>query len=252
MVHSTLFNLLYSATNGSWAEKDAALVAVTANLRSLPSPDAGSQLTHRGGGGKGVLHLLPRRFWKCEQAGSFLSLAIERGRESCGATALLSLRTNYGATPLHYFAYYCRNLSLTKMVLREHPPSLAVLTNGGWVPLRSAQSMHGSTSEVAAFFRTMSVAFNASNFVALQTLCDGSSPYLSLEIRKQTIALRAAVAICLNRQEEAPSALISAEFGIALALLERVRDFGRIGNSSDLFRRVIEYVGPQAISSDAE
>ena len=83
-------------------------------------------------------------------------------------------------------------------------------------------------------------------------LCGGSSPYLAREIRRQATALRASVAICLNRQEEAPSALSSVEASVALSLLERVRDFARVGNSSDLLRRVLEYVGPYASSSDAD
>ena len=55
-----------------------------------------------------------------------------------------------------------------------------------------------------------------------------------------------AVAICLNRQEKAPSAVSSAEGGVALSLLCRLRDFGRVGNSSDVLRRVFEYVGQNA------
>jgi len=180
-----------------------------------------------------------------------LSLVIERGRESCGTTALMNLRTIYCATPLHYFAYYYSDLSLTKVVLREHPPSLAVLTNGGRTPLHSAESNDGYP-ENAVFFCAASALFNASNFVALQALCGGSSPYLSREFRRHATALRAAVAICLNRQEEAPSAVSSVEASVALSLLERVRNFGRVGTSSDLLRVVFEYVGPFAISSDAD
>ena len=61
---------------------------------------------------------------------------------------------------------------------------------------------------------------------------------------RQTIALRAAVAISLNRQEAAPSALDSVEASDALSLLERLRDVGRVGDSSDLLRVVLSFVGP--------
>ena len=241
MPNSTLFNILSSRGWGSQAAR-AALAAATAHLRSLSPHDAGSQLAYQTGDGWGVLHLLPLWFSEYEQA-SLLSLVIERGRESCGTTALMNLLTADGMTPLHIFASYCANLSLTKMVLREHPPSLAVLAIHGATPLHLAEIYRGSTSEHAVFLRAASTAYNASNLVALEAVCDGSSPYLALEIRRQAIALRAAVAICLNRQEEAPSALSSVETGVALSLLERVRDFGRVGNSSDLLRRVLEYLG---------
>jgi len=240
MVHSTLFNLLYSARFGSPAEQDAALADATVYLQSLSSHDTGSQLTYRGAGGMGVLHLLARFSW-CEQAAPFLSLIIERGGECCGTTALMSLTSTYGATPLHYFASLCYDLSLTKVVLREHPPSLAILTNGGETPLHYAESR--DNPELTDLFRAATAAYNAPNLVALQTLCDGSSPYLSREIHRQAIALRAAVAICLNRQEKAPSALDSVEASVALSLLERLRDFGRVGDSSDLLRVVLEFVG---------
>ena len=246
MVHSTIFIILVSAMNGSRAAKAAALAAATAHLLSLSLHDTGNQLMYQDEAGYGVLHLLAWWFSACEQAASFLSLVIERGRESCGTTDLMSLTTNANRrTPLHCFAYSCSDLSLTKMVLREHPPSLVALNNGGWTPLGFAKLNHGSTSEFAVFFRTTTTAYNTSNLVTLEALC-GSSPYLSREIRRQTIALRAAVAICLNRQEATPSGLSSVEAGVALSLLERVRDFGRVGNSSDVLRRVLEYVGPQA------
>ena len=76
--------------------------------------------------------------------------------------------------------------------------------------------------------------------MAFVALC-GSSPYLSREIHRQTIALRAAVAISLNRQEAAPSALDSVEAEVALSLLGRRRDFGRMGDSSELLRVVLEF-----------
>ena len=205
MVHSTLFSILYSARWGSKAEKDAALVAAIAHLQSLSLHDAGSQLTYRDGSGyrEGVLHLLGWNFSASEQAAAFLSLMIERIRESCGTTVLVSSTTNNGWTPLHSFAFHCEDLSLTKVVLREHPPSLAVLDSYGFgTPLFYAEHFHSSTSEFAVFFRTTTTAYNTSNLVTLEALC-GSSPYLSREIRRQTIALRAAVAICLNRQEAA-------------------------------------------------
>jgi hypothetical protein len=246
MVRFTLWNLLWTATDGSPAEKAAALAAAIARLQSLSSPNAGDQLTYRGNFGQGVLHLLAWRFSECEQAASFLSLVIERGRASCGTTTLMSRTTIEGSTPLHHFAYYCSDLFLTKVVLRENPPSLAVLDNDGQTPLHDAEHFHGSTSENAVFLRAATAAFNASNLVALQTLCDGSSPYLSREIHRQAIALRAAVAICLNRQEVAPSAVSSVKAGIALSLLGHARDFGRVGNSSDVLRVILEFVGPRA------
>ena len=250
MSDSTLYNTLFSAMYFTSVEFATALVSAIAHLRSLSPHNAGRQLMYQGGLGMGVLHLLAL-FSACVQDASFLSLIIERGRESCGTTALMSLLDLDGETPLHYFASCCSDLSLTKMVLREHPPSLTVLTNTGWTPLRFADSSQGSTSEVADFFRAATAAFNTSNLVALEALCD-SSPYLSREIRRQAITLRAAVAICLNRQEEAPSAVSSVEAGVALSLLGRVRDFGRVGNSSDLLRVVLEFVGPYASMIDAE
>ena len=124
--------------------------------------------------------------------------------------------------------------------------------SNGDTPLRPAERYHSSTSENVVFFRAASAAFDASNIVALVALCGGSSPHLARGIRRQATALRAAVAICLNRQEEAPSAVSSVEAGVALSLLERLRDFGRVGDSSDLLRVVLEFVGPNASSSDAE
>ena len=231
MPNSTLFNILWTARFGSKAARVAALVDAIAHLQTLSFPDTGRQLMYRGDHGRGMLHLIAFRFSECEQATSFLSLVIERGRESCGTTALMRLTDAYGATTLHYFAANCSDLSLTKVVLREFP-------------LRLAESYHGSTSEVIVFLRAVTTAYNASNYAALETLCDGSSPYLSRAIHKQAIALRAAVAICLNRQEEAPSAPSSGEASVALSLLRRLRDFGRVGNSSDLLRVVLEFVGP--------
>ena len=99
------------------------------------------------------------------------------------------------------------------------------------------------TTNSIVFLRAAFSAFDASNFVALEAL-SGSSPYLSRAIQRQTIALRAAVAIGLNRQEAAPSALDSVKAGVALSLLGRARDFGRVGNSSDVLRVILEYVGP--------
>ena len=248
MPDSTLFNLLWTARYGSQAEKDAALIAAIATialLQSLPSSVAFRQLIYRGRHGWGVLHLLALFFSRCEQVAFFLSLVIERGRESCGTTALMRLTDAYGATTLHYFAKNCLDTSLTKMVLREHPPSLAVLNNCGETPLcyLHAEKFCNGTS---VFFRAATAAYNASNFAALVLLCGGSSPYLSREIAWQAIALRAAVAICLNRQEAAPSALDSIEAGVALSLLGRARDFGCVGVSSELLRVILEYVGPRA------
>ena len=250
MSSSALFKIVLEASWKGDEEQDAALADATVYLQSLSSSDTSTQLTYRGGWDRGVLHLLALCFPPYEQAASFLSLVIERGRESCGTTALISLADTEGNTPLHVFAAYCPNLSLTKMVLREYPPPLAALNIDGETPLNLAESNYGSTSERVIFFRAASAAFNANNFVAFEALCGGSSPYLSREIGKQAKALRAAVTICLNRQEEMPSALNSVQTGVALSLLERVRDFGRVGNSSDLLRRVLEYVGPYARPCD--
>jgi len=246
MPDSTLFNLLWTAINGTSAEKTAALADAIVHLQPLPLPDTSRQLTFQDGWGMGVLHLLPRWFSKCEQAAPFLSLVLDRSRESCGTTTLTSLIEINGWTPLHYFAFDCSDLSLTKMVLREQPLSIAVLDNDGRNPLRYAELKHGSTSEHAVFYRAASAAYTASNLVTLVALCDGSSPYLARELRRQAIALRAAIAICLNRQEASPSALSSVEAGVALSLLGRLRDFGRVGDSSDLLRVVLEFVGPCA------
>ena len=250
MPDSTLYNILNSAGDGSPAEKDAALVDAIAHMQPPPLPGTSRQLMYRGGGDEGVLHLLPAYFRECEQAAPFLSLVIERGRESCGTTALMSLTDTDGDTPLHCFAYFTSDLSLTKMVLREHPPSLAVLNNDGRTPLHHAGIFRGSTSERVVFFRAATAAYTDSNFVDFERICGGSSPYLARELGKQATALRVAVNICLKRQEEAPSVLSSPETGVALALLSLVRDFGRDRHSSDLLRRVLEYVGPYATSCD--
>ena len=244
MVHSTLFLILLSAMDGSPAGQAAALADAIAHLLSLSLRDTGNQLMYQDGAGLGVLSLLSLFFSWCEQAAPLLSLVLERGRESCGTTALMGLRTIGGETPLHRFASLCSNLSLTKIVLREHPPSLAVLNYYGRTPLHRAEIFHASTSECAVFFRAATAAYTDSNYVALVALCNGSSPFLHREISRRAISLRAAVAISLNRQEEAPSALDSVEASVALSLLERIRDFGRVGNSSDLLRVVLEFVGP--------
>jgi len=277
MPASPLFNILNSVWDGSPAEQAAALVAAIAYLLSLLLPDTGSQLMYQGEFGRTVLHLLALRgFSACEQAAPFLSLIIERGRESCGTTTLMSLTDILGATPLHFFARCCSDFSLTKVVLREYPPSLAVLDNDGETPLNFAVSPYGITSECADFLRAATAAYNSSNLVALEALCGGSSPYLSSAIhwqknslraavaiclnrqeevpsalsiltrtiRRQATAFRAAIAISLNRQEEAPSAMDSVEAAVALSLLGRLRDFGRVGNSSDLLRVVLSFVGP--------
>ena len=245
MPDSTLFTILHSALHSSRADKAAALAAATAYLPSLSSLDLVSQLTYHNGDGWGVLHLLARWYSQCEQGAPFLSLVIDGGRESRGTTAQMSLANTSGLTPLHYLANDCDDVSLTKMVLREHPPSLAVHAKySGWTPLEYAELYRVPNPERAVFLRAATTAFNASDFVTLVALCDGSSPYLARELGRQATALRAAVAISLNRQEQAPSALSSGEAGDALSLLERLRDFGRVGNSSDLLRRVLEYVGP--------
>ena len=243
----TLFNLLWMARYGSPAVKAAALADATVYLQSLSPHDAGNQLMYQGANGSGVLHLLSL-FSSCEQAASLLSLVIERGRESCGTTALMSLLDAGGRTALHSFAVCCSDLFLTKVVLRENPPSLAVLDNDGQTPLHDAEHFHGSTSENAVFLRAPSAAFNASDYATLEILCGGSSPYLAREIRRQALALRAAVAISLKRSVAAPSALISRESGVALSILGRVRDADGAGH---LLRYVLDFVGPQAAPYDS-
>ena len=68
---------------------------------------------------------------------------IEKGRESCGTAVPMSLRNNH-ETPLHCFAFDCSDLSLTKTVLREHPPSLTVPDLYNNTPLQRVESHHGS------------------------------------------------------------------------------------------------------------
>ena len=251
---SDLFNILWTVWLGSPAEKSTALTSAAEHLRSLSPSGAAGQLTYRGGSGRGVPHMLPLVGSSVPaQAIPFLSLMLERSRESCGATALMSLVDVYGRTPLHYFAYYGVDLRSTKMVLREHPPSLSVLNTFGSTPLRVASIFPGRSPERAgraAFFRAAAAAFASSDLVALEALCGGSSPYLSREIGRQATSLSIAVAISLNRQESAPSPLPSPSTAAALSLLFRLRDFGRAGDSSDLLRRVLEYVGPYASPCD--
>ena len=244
----SLFLILYSARDVSQAEKAAALTDATVGLQSLSPPAAGRQLMCQGFDGRGVLHLLALWFSACEQAAPFLSLIIERGRESCGTNALMSLAPINRFTPLHCFARNCSDLSLTKMVLREHPPSLNVLNNDGRTPLRIAENRYGSSTERAVFFRAASAAYNTSNLAAFEALCGGPSPYLAREILRQEIALRAAVAICLKRSEAAPSALISRESGVALSILGRVRDADGAGH---LLRYVLDFVGTRAAPYDS-
>ena len=65
-----------------------------------------------------------------------------------------------------------------------------------------------------------------------------------MNLLKTSSEVLSGVAISLNRQESAPSAVSSVEAGVALSLLRRVRDFGRVGGSSDLLRVVFKFVGP--------
>ena len=259
MADSTLFDLLYSAKLGNQAEKTAALAAATAYLLSRSPLEAGGQLMYQNEQGMGLLHLLARRFSAGAKSAalstltaSFVALVIERSRESCGTAAVMSVTNGNGRTPLHSFASSCADLCLTKVVLREHPPSLVVLNDNNRFPLDLAEGSRGGSSEYRRLFRAAHAAFDASNFAALQRICGGPSPYLTLELLNQETALRTAVAICVNRQEEAPAALTSVKAAVALELLRRAREVGRVGNSSDLLRRILEYVGHYARSCDAD
>ena len=73
-------------------------------------------------------------------------------------------------------------------------------------------------------------------------------PFLSLTgVRKQSASVKRRGIKSLPRytgQDEAPSAVSSVEAEVAFSLLGRLRDFGRVGNSSDLLRIVLEFVGP--------
>jgi len=197
-----------------------------------------------------VLHLLAIEFSESEQAAYLLSLAIERGRESCGTTLKMNLPNVYRRTLLHLFARFCSDLSLTKMVLREYPPSLIALTNDGETPLHFAEQSHGSESEIAVFFSAATAAYDAPDFVTAEVFCGGSSPYLSRELDRQAIALRSAVTICLNRlNETAPSALTSRKSTVALTIIGRIRASDGAGH---LLRRILDYVGPHAEPFDPD
>ena len=234
MVHSTLFLILYSARRGTSAVKAIALADAAVCLQSLSSPETGSQLTYQGAGDMGVVHLLAFFFSGCEKAAPFLSLVVERGRESCVTAVLMELRDIDGVTPLHLFAYFCSDLSLTKMVLREHPPSLAALNNDGETPLHIAEHSNSEDPATAALVRAAAAAYAASDYASLATVCGGSSPFLDREISRQATDLRAAIAICLNRPEAS---------GAALAMLGRVQAADGAGH---LLRYVLDFVGPYA------
>ena len=254
MSDSVLFTILLQLYYANRSDVPAILSAASTHLLSLSPSDACLQLTYPSpSSGERVLMLLPE-FAGCPEFAPFLSLVIKRGRECCNMTNQLDLRDSRGWTPLHYFAFFCSDLSLIKVVLRERPPSLFVRVLVAGTPLQASESRYASLGnlEQSAFFRAVTADFNASNFVAIERACGGSSPYLDREICRQATALRVAVVLCLNRQEEAPSAPSSVKAGVAISLLCLLRDFGRVRNSSDLLRRVLEYVGPYASSCDAD
>ena len=137
------------------------------------------------------------------------------------------------------------------MVVLEHPPALAVRSNArdtsysNLTPLQLAEHPHSShgNPDVPVFLEAVETAYNTSNYVAIESICGGSSPYLVRELSKQANTLRDSVAICLKRQEETPSALVSRETRVVLSILGAV--------CPDLVRRVLEYVGPYAEPYDA-
>jgi hypothetical protein len=173
---------------------------------------------------------------------------LELGREYSSTTNQMDLRDCFGSTPLHYFAFYCSDISLTKMVVLEHPPALLARTDtatGSLTPQQLAESEHSSHDNpaVTAFLDAVTAAYNTTNYVAIERICGGSSPFLVRELSKQANTLRASVAICLKRQEEAPSAFVSRETRVVLSILGAF--------CPDLVRRVLEYVGPYAEPHDA-
>ena len=254
---SALHDILYGIAAAHPLEPPdipARFAAATTHLLSLSPSDTGKQLSYQEPVG-GLTSLMFIPCGPSEEADILLSLMLERGREKSSTTTnQMDLRTSGGWTPLHIFAYDSSDLSNVEAVLLEYPPALLARTSstfGSKTPLHLAESVHGDP-EITELLRDASAAFTTRDFVTIERICGGSSPYLDRELAKQATALRTAVAICLNRQEEAPSDLISPETGVALALLGRLRDFGRIGNSSDLLRRVLEYVGPYARSGDED
>ena len=246
---SALCDIIYQLFGADPCDRPAILSAATSLLQSLTPADAKKQLLCQRPSALGLLSVATG----CTDAAPLLTLMLERGREFCSTTNQMDPRTIDGLTPLHYFAYSCPDLSLTKMVFLEHPPALLVQTGtatGNKTPLQLAENNCGP--KTAEFLRDATAAYEASDYVTIERICGGSSPYLARELSKQATALRVAVNICLKRQEEAPSDLISPETRVALALLGLARDKGRDRHSSHLLRRVLEYVGPYASSGDAD
>ena len=247
---SALCNILRQLFGADPSDHPAILSAATSHLLSRTPADAEKQLLYQRPNTGYTSLILLAVATSCSEAAPLLTVMLERGREYSSTTNQLDLRDSLGMTPMHYFAYCCPHLTLTKKVLLEHPPSLAVLDIYGCTPLHFADNVQGDP-EITELLRDATAAFMNRDFVAIERICGGSSPYLSRELGKQATALRVAVNICLKRQEEAPSDLISPETGVALALLGLVRDIGRDRHSSDLLRRVLEYVGPYVTSCDA-
>ena len=183
----------------------------------------------------------------CPEATPLLTLMLELGREYSSTTNQMDLRDCFGRTPLHNFVGDCSDLSLIKMVVLEHPPALVVRTNAHpgecYDSLTPLQSADFHDSEVIAFLEAVETAYNTSNYAAIGSICGGSSPFLVRELGKQANTLRASVAICLKRQEEAPSALVSRETRVVLSILGAF--------CPDLVRCVLEYAGPYAEIYDA-
>ena len=247
---SALCDILWHFFTADPSDHPALLSAATSHLLSLSPTVAGQQLLYQLPSLRFTSLMLLPLVLACEQAAILLALMLEMGRECSSTTNQMDLRDYCGRTPLHHFACYCPDLSLVNMVVLEHPPALlvrSITADGGRTPLQLAASLdavHGKGNpDVAVLLSATAAALAASNYVEIERVCGGSSPYLDRELAKQAIDVRVAVAICLNRQEAAPTPLASPETGVALALLGRVRDFGRARYSSDLLRRVLEYVG---------
>ena len=250
MPNSALYTILRPLDYADPSDYPALLSAATSHLLSLPHSVAGQQLTYQDpGSGRTSLMLLSHlAVSRCPEAAHLLTLMLELGREYSSTTNQMVLRDEDNWTPLHHFAYDCSDLSLTKMVVLEHPPALVVLssTGGGGTPLQLAECATSShdNPEVPAFLDAVTDAYNTLNYVAIEGICGGSSPFLVRELSKQAKTLRASVAICLNRHEAAPSTiLVSRETRVVLSILGAF--------CPDLVRRVLEYVGPYAEPHDA-
>ena len=250
---SALYDLLWQCYTDALSARPSLLSAATSHLLSLPPTVAGQQLVYQSPSVEltslMLLSLPAVNMYK--EAAPLLTLMLKLGRENSSTTNQMDLRDGENWTPLHFFATNCSDLSLTKMVLLEHPPALLVRTNAdtgrfsSLTPLQCAEHVdaYHDNPDVAVLLRAVTDAYNTTNYVAIESICGGSSPYLVREISKQANTLRASVAICLKRQEEAPSALVSRETRVVLSILGAF--------CPDLVRCVLEYAGPYAEIYDA-